>query len=168
MIKNINAYKNKKIEVEAPIGTPDILPTLLSMSGVPIPDSIEGESMMDAIDNNEVGKDKAALVMQLAPFAGDYQEYRGIYTSRYTYVKLLNGPTRLFDNEADPLQMNNLVNKTEHAELQEKLESKLQAELEKIGDEFKPREYYLNKWNYKVSKGGHIPYSHEASPDIVF
>ena len=168
LIKYPAAYKNKKIEVEAPIGTPDILPTLLSMSGVPIPDSIEGESMMDAIDNNEVGKDKAALVMQLAPFAGDYQEYRGIYTSRYTYVKLLDGPTRLFDNEADPLQMNNLVNKTEHAELQEKLELKLQAELEKIGDEFKPREYYLNKWNYKVSKGGHIPYSHEASPVIVF
>jgi arylsulfatase A-like enzyme len=168
LIKYPAAYKNKKIEVEAPIGTPDILPTLLSMSGLPMPDSIEGESMTYAIDNKEAGKDKAALVMQMAPFAGDYEEYRGIYTSRYTYVRLLDGPTRLFDNELDPLQMNNLLNKPEYEELQEKMELKLQSELKKIGDEFKPRQYYLDKWNYKVSKGGHIPYSHDASPDIVF
>ena len=74
----------------------------------------------------------------------------------------------MFDNEMDPLQMNNLVNKPEYAELQEKLELKLQEELKKIGDDFKPRQYYLNKWNYKVNKGGAIPYSQEASADIVF
>ncbi len=168
LLKYPAAYKGKKIEVDAPIGTPDILPTLLSLSGLPIPESIEGESMMDAIDNKEAGQDKAALVMQLAPFAGDYDEYRGIYTSRYSYIKLLDGPSRLFDNELDPLQMNNLVNKPESAELQAHLELKLQAELKKIGDDFKPRQYYLNKWNYKVNKGGAIPYSQKASPDIEF
>jgi arylsulfatase A-like enzyme len=168
LLKYPAAYKGKKIEVDAPIGTPDILPTLLSMSGLPIPESIEGESMMDAIDNMEAGQDKAAIVMQLAPFAGDYDEYRGIYTSRYSYIKLLDGPSRLFDNELDPLQMNNLVNKPECAELQAHLELKLQAELKKIGDDFKPRQYYLDKWNYKVNKRGAIPFSREASPDIEF
>ena len=168
LIKYPAAYKGKKIEVETPIGTPDILPTLLSMSGLPIPESIEGESMTYAIDNKEAGKNKAALVMQLAPFAGNYEEYRGIYTSRYTYVKMLNGPTRLFDNEMDPLQMNNLVNNSKYSELQEKLEGKLQEELKKIGDDFKPRQYYLDKWNYKVNKGGEIPYAHEKSADITF
>jgi len=168
LLKYPALYKGKKIEVEAPIGTPDILPTLLSMSGLPISESIEGESMTYAIDSKEAGEDKAALVMQLAPFAGDYDEYRGIYTSRYAYVKMLDGPSRLFDNIEDPLQMNNLINKPEFAELQEKMELKLQEELKKIGDEFKPKEYYLNKWNYKVTKGGNIPYSQEASADIVF
>ena len=168
LLKYPAAYKGKKIEVDAPIGTPDILPTLLALSGLPIPKSIEGESMVDAINSKEAGEDKAALVMQLAPFAGDYDEYRGIYTSRYAYVKILDGPSRLFDNDTDPLQMNNLVNKPEYAKLQEKLELKLQEELRKIGDEFKPRQYYLDKWNYKVNKGGAIPYSHEASADIVF
>ncbi|MFT7035065.1 MAG: arylsulfatase A-like enzyme [Cyclobacteriaceae bacterium] len=168
LLKYPALYKGKKIEVEAPIGTPDILPTLLSMSGLPIPKSIEGESMKYAIDSQEAGKNKAALVMQLAPFAGDYDEYRGIYTSRYTYVKMLDGPTRLFDNKEDPLQMNNLVNKAEFAELQGQMETKLQEELSKIGDEFKPSQYYLDKWNYKVNAGGAIPYSHETSADIVF
>lgn len=168
LIKYPAAYKGKKIEIEAPIGTPDILPTLLSMSGLPIPESIEGESMIDVIDSQEAGKEKAALVMQLSPFAGDYDEYRGIYTDRYAYVKMLDGPSRLFDNEMDPLQMNNLINKPEYAELQEKMELKLQKELKKIGDEFKPSQYYLDKWNYKVRAGGAIPYAKEASPDIVF
>jgi hypothetical protein len=80
----------------------------------------------------------------------------------------LDGPSRLFDNELDPLQMNNLVNKPECAELQAHLELKLQAELKKIGDDFKPRQYYLDKWNYKVNKRGAIPFSREASPDIEF
>ena len=64
--------------------------------------------------------------------------------------------------------MNNLVNKPEYAKLQEKLELKLKEELNKIGDDFRPRQYYLDKWNYKVNKGGAIPYSHEASADIIF
>jgi hypothetical protein len=81
---------------------------------------------------------------------------------------MLDGPTRLFDNKEDPLQMNNLVNKAEFAELQGQMETKLQEELSKIGDEFKPSQYYLDKWNYKVNAGGAIPYSHETSADIVF
>jgi arylsulfatase A-like enzyme len=153
----------KKIEVEAPIGTPDILPTILSLAGLPIPKSIEGENMVNAIADNGVFKDKAALIMQLSPFAGNYDEYRGIYTSRYAYIKTLDGPFRLFDNIEDPYQMNNLVNQPEYVELQQRMEQKLQEELEKVGDDFKPRQYYLDKWNYKLTKGGYINYSKGAA-----
>jgi arylsulfatase A-like enzyme len=167
LLKYPAKYGAKNIEVDAPIGTPDVLPTLLTLAGLDIPKSIEGESMSYAITDQEAAKDKAALIMQLSPFAGDYQEYRGIYTSRYAYIKLLDGSTRLFDNDADPLQMNNLIDNPEFAELQKEMEQKLQEELTKIGDELRPRKYYLDKWNYTVREGGAIPYSHAASPDIV-
>lgn len=155
-------FGQDKIEVEAPIGTPDILPTLLDMAGLPIAKSIEGESMTYAVENQNAAKDKAALVMQLSPFAGKFDEYRGVYTSRYAYIKTLEGPFRLFDNIEDPLQMNNLVNKPEYAELQSRLEEALQKELEKIGDDFMPKQYYIDKWNYKLTKGGYIDYSKGA------
>ncbi|RLD23175.1 MAG: sulfatase, partial [Bacteroidetes bacterium] len=162
LIKYPATYKGEKIEIEAPIGTPDILPTLLSMSGLPIPESIEGESMIYAIDSKDAGKDKAALIMQLSPFAGDYDEYRGIYTSRYAYIKTLDGPSRLFDNIEDPYQMNNLVNDPYYADLQKQMEQKLQEELRKVGDEFMPRQYYIDKWNYKLTEWGYIDYSQDA------
>ena len=60
-------FKNNKIEVEAPINAPDILPTLLALADIPVPEFIEGENMSDAIGNTEVKKDKAALVMNVSP-----------------------------------------------------------------------------------------------------
>ena len=86
--------------------------------------------------------------MNVCPFAGDFDEYRGVYTSRYSYVETLDGPSMLFDMENDPLQMNNLVDIPEHEELQNHMSLLLQRELEKAGDEFMPRQYYIDKWNY--------------------
>jgi arylsulfatase A-like enzyme len=151
-------YGTEKIVVDAPINTPDILPTLLAMADLPIATSIEGEDMTSAIGDNHAARDKAALIMNVCPFAGDFDEYRGIYTSRYSYVETLDGPSMLFDMEEDPLQMNNLVNLPEHEELQKHMSLLLQQELEKVGDEFMPRQYYIDKWNYQLNEYGHIPY----------
>ena len=114
--------------------------------------------MTHAIGNNGAAKDKAALIMNVSPFAGDFDEYRGIYTSRYAYVETLGGPSKLFDLEEDPLQLNNLVNKPEHKELQNQLALALRQELQEVGDKFMPRQYYIDKWNYKLNEAGHIPY----------
>ena len=119
--------------------------------------------MSYAIGNNDAAKDKAAMIMQLSPFAGKFDEYRGVYTSRYAYIRTLEGPFRLFDNIVDPLQMNNLVGKPGYVEIQQKLEAQLQQELMKVGDEFKPRQYYIDKWNYTLTKGGYIDYSKNAA-----
>ena len=54
--------------------------------------------------------------------------------------------------------MDNLVGKPGHEKLQEELELILQRELEKAGDSFMPRQYYIDKWGYKLSEDGYIPY----------
>ncbi len=143
--------------VKTPINTPDILPTMLALSGIEISKTIEGEDLSGLIKGDAKG-DRAALIMSVSPFIPDLDEYRGIRTSRYTYVRKVDAPWLLYDNEVDPYQMNNLVGKPEKAELQKKLDEQLNAELKKIGDEFKPRQYYLDKWGYKLVKGGHISY----------
>lgn len=156
-------YENK-IEVEAPINTPDILPTLLSLAGLPIPEHIEGEDMSKAISGSAATSEKAALIMNVSPFAvKSDEEYRGIYTSRYAYVKTLRGPWFLFDNVQDPLQMNNLLDQAGYEQLQQDMEAALQRELKKIGDEFHPRQYYTEKWGYELTSGGHIDYSKGAA-----
>ena len=162
LLKYPARYAHKKIEVENPINTPDILPTLLALANLPVPEFIEGENMVEVIDNPEANKDKAALIMNVSPFAGKADEYRGVYTSRYAYVKTLKGAWLLFDNKKDPFQMDNLIDKPGYGQIQKEMEATLQKELIKVGDEFLPRQYYIDKWGYKLTKGGYIDYSKNA------
>jgi len=156
-------FGKEKIEIAAPINVPDVLPTLLSLSGLKIPKHIEGESMAEVIANPGQNIDKAALVINVSPFARKNDDaYRGIYTDRYAYVKNLDGPWFLFDHENDSLQMNNLLNKPGYEDLQQQMEARLQQELAKIGGEFRPREYYIEKWGYELTQGGYIDYSDGA------
>jgi hypothetical protein len=105
----------------------------------------------------------------ISPFAnlgpegkGNDRNYRAIRTSRYTYVRDLNGPWLLYDDESDPFQMNNLVGKPEAAELQKDLDSRLQAELTKRGDEFRDGQYYIDLWGYDARAGSSISYRFNA------
>jgi len=58
--------------------------------------------------------------------------------------------------------MDNLVGQSGRKRLHKKLERALQSELNKVGDEFMPRQYYIDKWGYKLNEGGHIDYSEGA------
>jgi arylsulfatase A-like enzyme len=155
-------FGTKKLVVDAPFNTPDILPTLLTMAGLPVHDAIEGEDMSRAIENKKEAADEAALIMNVSPFAGKADEYRGIYTRRYAYVKTLEGPWFLYDHEKDPLQLDNLIGKPGYEELQKDLEGMLNRKLEAAGDEFRPRQYYIDKWGYRLTEGGYIDYSEGA------
>lgn len=141
--------ENKGAVVNAPINTPDILPSLLGLANLKIPETIEGEDISELIKNPDPNADRIALIMNPCPFTREYKypEYRAVRTKQYTFAKTIDGPAKLFDNLSDPYQLNNLVNNPEYAVLQEELDQKLNQQLEKIGDKFMPRDYYLQKWN---------------------
>ncbi|MEO6182607.1 MAG: sulfatase, partial [Verrucomicrobiota bacterium] len=86
------------------------------------------------------------------------KEYRGIRTDRYTYVRDLNGPWLLFDNQTDPLQRTNMVKENGFAKLQIKLDDILNRKLRAARDEFLSGEDYLKKWGYRTDANGTIPY----------
>ena len=146
--------------VKAPLSTPDILPTLLGLVGVAIPGSVEGESLAPLLRAGREA-DRAALYMGVAPFVARQfaKEYRAIRTSRYTYVRNLEGPWMLFDDEQDPDQMNNLVGQPQCATLVGELEDRLQAQLKRIGDNFRPGKDYIAEWGYEPAAHGSVPYA---------
>jgi arylsulfatase A-like enzyme len=150
--------------VATPLTTPDILPTLLGLAGVAIPRTVEGEDLSKLIRTGSETNDRAALYMNVAPFGmGEFgREYRAVRTSRYTYVRGIDGPWLLFDDQKDPHQTNNLVGKPESAPLQKELDGRLQAVLKKIGDDFRPAKSYLKEWGYAVNNQGEIPYGPNA------
>jgi arylsulfatase A-like enzyme len=150
--------------VNTPITTPDILPTLLGLAAVPIPKTVEGEDLSDLIRHGREAADRAALYMEIAPFGPRefLREYRAIRTSRYTYVRGLDGPWLLFDDEKDPYQMENLVGKPERLALEKDLDHRLYAELKKIGDDFRPARAYIEQWGFDVAPFGSVPYTPNA------
>lgn len=139
--------------VRAPINTPDLLPTLLGLSGIKIPKTVEGtDYSKPLIAGEDLGND-GALIMLPVPFhewkfMNGGREFRGIRSERYTYVKDLEGPWLLYDNQTDPFQQQNLVNQPESKELQARMEKVLQSKLKQTKDKFMPADYYMTQWNY--------------------
>jgi arylsulfatase A-like enzyme len=159
-------HGNSGKRISTPITTPDLLPTVFGMLGISAPDSFEGEDLSEIIIKGEEIPDRAVLYMIVAPFSGveHYgKEYRAIKTSRYSYVKSLSGPWMLFDDQADPLQLNNLVDNPNYADLLSKMDRKLGELLQKTGDDFKPAQWYLDHWNLVPASHGSIPYDNEGT-----
>ena len=137
-----------------PINTPDIMPTLLGLSGIAVPGSVEGRDFSGVIKGIQPPDNDAALIMCPVPFhQWNYQrggrEYRGVRTRRYTYVRDLKGPWLLFDNKADPYQLKNLCNDSMYAKIQQELETILSRKLKETKDNFLPGPEYMAKWNYQ-------------------
>ena len=144
--------KQQKI-IEMPINTPDILPTMLGLSGIEIPATIEGKDYSKVITSENGVFNNTALIQCPVPFhQWNYQkggrEYRGVRSKRYTYVRDLNGPWLLYDNKTDPYQMNNLVGLDEYVFIQSDLENQLQMWLENTNDQFLSGEKYMKMWGY--------------------
>jgi arylsulfatase A-like enzyme len=154
----------KGIVLDLPINTPDILPTLLGLSDIAVPETVEGTDFSGVLTGKSPAPDCAALIMCPSPFgqwtrARGGREYRGVRTRRYTYVRDLKGPWLLYDNERDPYQLDNLCNKPEHAALQARLEATLAQKLKDTHDEFLAGGEYIKKWAYEVDDSGTVRYT---------
>jgi arylsulfatase A-like enzyme len=157
---------------DALLNTPDILPTLLGISKLPIPNTVEGHDFSAVLHGKEKDNISQTLISCVQPF-GQWsrqkggKEYRGIFTDRYTYARDLAGPWLLFDNKNDPYQMNNLLGNIKYSSIQAKLEHDLKVELLKRNDEFRPGMEYVKKWNYLVDETETVPYikfNYEGKP----
>jgi len=155
------AVQSKGLKIDMPINTPDIMPTLLGLSGVPVPGSVQGDDFSALCRGADAPTGNPVLIQCPSPF-GEWvrlkggREYRGVRTKRYTYVRDLNGPWLLYDNETDPYQLDNLINKEEHTALQAGLEAELKKLLSKTNDDFQPGPTYIAKWGYKVDDSGTV------------
>jgi arylsulfatase A-like enzyme len=78
------------------------------------------------------------------------REYRGVRTSRYTYVRDLEGPWLLYDNEEDPYQLENLCNQSDMESVQTHLEGLLSDLLKEQNDTFETGQELLDRWGYEI------------------
>jgi len=139
----------------------DIMPTLLALAGLPIPKSVEGEDLSAVVTGGKPREDRMALIANYMPFARQafpYPEWRGVRTPTHTYVESRQGPLEFFDNRRDPHQLNNLVNRPEHAAFQSRLATRLKSLLEAANDRFEPRQHYWKRYNLDIGDQGQVRY----------
>jgi len=161
LLRYPSAHGEQGRVVSTPLTTPDILPTLLGLADVPRPDTLQGEDLSGLVRGQTPPADRAALYMAVSPFAGRGFDnaYRAIRTSRYTYVRSLAGPWLLYDDQQDPYQLENLVDKPEAAALRQELDGRLQQQLRASGDDFQPGPHYVQAWGYELAPHGSVSYA---------
>jgi arylsulfatase A-like enzyme len=124
------------------IGALDLMPTLMGLIGLPVPETCQGNNLAPAIIS---GADQSGPEYQpiwhfwypssvrdsrVAPYG-----WRGVRTHRYTYARAVGeGPWILYDNIKDPEQMDNLINKVEFANVRRRLDRLTDAWTESFGD----------------------------------
>ena len=149
---------------DALMNSEDIMPTLLGLADVQVPERVEGADLSDYLRGQTSEADSAAVISCIQPF-GQWRrsvggrEYRGLRTTRYTYTRSLDGPWQLFDNEDDPYQLDNKIDDPAYADLRQALDALLQEKLDAQGDEFLPGPEYVARYNYPpLDSTGTVPY----------
>lgn len=150
--------------LDAVITSEDFMPTLLGLCRVQIPPTVQGIDYSGYMHGHRTRSGEESLISSIVPFAdwsprNGGQEYRGLRTKRFTYVRGLAGPWMLFDDEKDPLQLTNLVNTPAGAMWQKELDRRLANKLRQTHDRFLPAAAYLKLWSYHVNADQSTPYS---------
>ncbi len=145
--------------VNTPFNTPHLMPTLLGLAGLDVPDTVEGFDFSSFLRGEGPAPEDAALIElpacfhQYAYYRGG-KEWRGLRTSRYTYVIHREGPWFLFDNASDPYQMENLVGSPQYAPLLAELDQALRHRLDARGDLFLSGHELIRQAGYAVDERG--------------
>lgn len=104
----------------------DIFPTVASLAGLPVPDHLEGVSLEPLLRNPDMPWDRPAFTqVNFREVAG-----RSIRTEGWRYIEWgedgIQGK-ELYDEEDDPLELNNLAGNAEYGEVEKALQGRLQA-----------------------------------------
>ena len=98
----------------------DLFPTACEATGLPIPQGVEGKSLLSVLENPKATVKEAAF-----SFVGKGTSMR---TSNWAYMKYGDGSEELYDMKKDPKQFVNLAKSPEHAETLRSLRKQFQAD----------------------------------------
>ncbi len=118
---------------DTPFGAPDIFPTLLGMSGIDMPDGIDGMDLSGDIRGlpDAPSQEAAYLAVWDAPVT-PWPGWRGVRTKRHLFARKQDKPWMLFDLVDDPWQLNDL--RKADIPLRRELDKMTGEIMERLGD----------------------------------
>ncbi len=128
----------------AMFGTVDIMPTLLTLCGVAIPQGVQGHNLAHVVTGKDGESPDSVYLMNMGTGWPDRPRWvglwRGVRTDRWVYARWWHNQDEhepiLFDHQNDPYEMNNLAGNPKFAEVQQQMESRLKKWMADTGDPF--------------------------------
>ncbi len=120
----------------------DVLPTLLSLCDIEIPEGVQGTNLAHTVLGIEGEEPESAYLQIMGPGWPSRTKWvglwRGVRTKKYIYARWFdcNQQRVLYDIENDPQERHNLVEDPEYKEVSEKMEVLLKEWLTKTNDPF--------------------------------
>jgi arylsulfatase A-like enzyme len=106
----------------------DIAPTLLDIAGLPIPQDMDGESLIPLLTDPENQGREHFLLEFWRYFPENTPSYRGVRTDRHKYIEFERGRQPwLFDLQNDPGEQTNLYDTAEGKQILPALKSIMEA-----------------------------------------
>ncbi len=120
----------------------DVLPTLLGLCEVAIPEDVQGRDLSHAALGRS-GEEPDSVYLQMLGTGWPSREswtgsWRGLRTRRYTYArwKVPGDRCVLYERETDPLEMRNVVGDPAYAHIARQMEERLQEWMQATRDPF--------------------------------
>jgi arylsulfatase A-like enzyme len=117
----------------------DLAPTLLELTGVPVPPAFQGRSLMSLVANPQIPW-RSDWLYEYYEYPG-YEQVRpcrGVRTERYKYIHYFTAPEEfeVYDLQSDPAEMHNLYGEPAYSGLTERLSTRLQELRHETGDRY--------------------------------
>ena len=136
-------------ESDVCMNTPDIMPTILSLMDLPVPEEVEGTNLSHVALGKEGEEPEMAFMQGMGHTFQwrDGHEWRAVRDKTYTYATyLIDGKELLFNHQDDPLQVNDLSDDPEFYYVKHKMKSYMNQKMEDLNDTFMPCSWYRDNW----------------------
>ena len=124
-------------ENDSPVSLLDIFPTMIDLAGAPVPEDLDGESLMNVIDDPESFKNNEVIMTMLGSIA--------MRTKSHRLIAYNDGSVSLFNVLRDPDNRTNLAEFPNHRDnTVPRLMRRMQRAVEKLGGVFKPDDFVVD------------------------
>jgi len=134
---------------DACLNTPDIMPTLLGLAGLPIPAKVEGADLSHCAFGKPGPEPDAAFMQNTGACAiwEDGYEWRALRSKQHTYaIYRKDRKELLFDNLKDPYQLQNLAASPGQEETLNRFRALLKTRMQELEDTFEASTWYRDHW----------------------
>lgn len=140
IIRYPERFAPRRTEAMVDVGV-DMMPTLLDLCGIDMPDETHGRSYLPVLDGLSDESRDAIMYQVFTQKGGNPTEFipyaeRGIRTKEWLYVRRKDARAMLFDERADCHEQTNLVDDPAHAALMDAFDARISAHMEATGDDW--------------------------------
>jgi uncharacterized sulfatase len=141
----------------------DLLPTMLELAGVNVPEALDGESLVPILNGGASRPEKDVFIEWGAydidqVHRGGFMPARCIVSGKHKFVVNLLDTDELYDLERDPHELENRIDDPQCAAIREQLHDKLLAWMERSHDPFRGPNWEWRPWRANRRQKWNAPF----------